>query len=197
MAPPSRRPSDFSKDTSTLVRHRHSFDPYMPKFEVAFGLWASTVGISRNEFTSLREILGMLDNAQFQSLPASLPTLKRRLNRQLPLLDMRTKEIPLIPENLPTETATRKAQGVDKIPHETLHFIDPEAMFKAFMSSDIVKDMHIGMAHWVDTPSELWESRCWSSSLRTTSGQYAHFKPIGAQDRNDQTGDPIFPSEWV
>lgn len=137
----------------------------------------------------------MAEPNDITSLPSSLATLKRHVYRQLPLLDMRTKEIPLVQEKLPTETATRRAQGATGVPHETLHFFDPQSLFKAFMSSDIVKDMHIGMAHWVDEPTELWHARCWSSSIRTTSGQYAHFKI--AANAQSVMEEPIFPSDFV
>lgn len=198
MGPPSRRPiQPGEEDTSTLVHHHHYFDDSISQFETALGLWATNVGISRTEYTGLREILHLLPHRDTGALPGSLTTLKRRLNRQLPLLDMRTKDIPLIREKLPTDTATRKARGVDEVPHETLHFFDPECLFKAFMSSDISKSMHIGMAHWVDSPVELWESRCWASSLRTTSGQYAHFMPLGSAENTDRSGAPIFPSDFV
>ena len=148
MGPPSCRPSQpGEEDTSTLVRHHHYYDDSISQFETALGLWATNVGISRSEYTGLREILHLVLHRDTGALPGSLTTLKRRLNRQLPLLDMRTKDIPLIREKLPTDTATCKACGVDEVPHETLHFFDPECLFKAFMSSDFAKSMHIGMAH--------------------------------------------------
>lgn len=52
--------------------------------------------------------------------------------------------------------------------------------------------MHTGLAHVVDEPAEFHHSRCWASSIGTTSGRYAHFKDGAAND-----GQPIFPSEIV
>jgi hypothetical protein len=101
---------------------------------------------------------------------------------------MRKKPIPLIPQKLATETATRKAAGIESgIPHEDLHFFDPASLFAAFLSSDISKKMHIGFGEFRDDPTELWHGRCWTSSVRTTSGQYAHYPD----------GDAIFPSDFI
>lgn len=188
MQPPSRT----SDDGSILIHHHHFYDPSMSKLEMALGLWAGNTGISRSEFTSLREILGMIPDHDVQRLPNSLATLKRHVTKELPLLDMWKKSIPLIPEKISTETATRKAQDCDgdvSVPYEDLYFFDPQGLFATFMSSDIVNSMHIGMAEYRDSPSELWHSRCWASSIRTTSGQYAHFE--------EGNGAPIFPSDFV
>lgn len=48
--------------------------------------------------------------------------------------------------------------------------------------------MHIGLGEFRDAPTELWHSRCWTSSVRTTSGEYAHYS-------SDNT--PIFPSDFI
>jgi hypothetical protein len=115
----------------------------------------------------------MINRPEINNLPRSVSTLKSLAIRHLPLLDMRYKSIPLIPEKLATDTATRKALGIEgDVPHENVFVFDPQSLFKAFLSSDIAQRMHHGFAEFHDEPSELW--RCWSSSVRTTSGQYAH-----------------------
>ncbi|OXV08616.1 hypothetical protein Egran_03621, partial [Elaphomyces granulatus] len=70
---------------------------------------------------------------------------------------------------------------------EDLYFLDPTHLYKAFMSSDIAANMHSGMAEYHDFPSELHHSPCWASSIRTTSGCFAHYP----------NGSPIFPSDFV
>ena len=47
--------------------------------------------------------------------------------------------------------------------------------------------MHIGFGEFRDNPTELWHSHAWRSSIRTTSGQFAHYR----------SGKPIFPSDFV
>ena len=55
------------------------------------------------------------------------------------------------------------------------------------MLSDVRKKMHSGLAHWIDSPYELWHSHSWASSIRITSGEFAHYPD----------GEPIFPSDFV
>jgi hypothetical protein len=45
------------------------------------------------------------------------------------------------------------------------------------MSSDITHHMHIGIGEFRDNPTELWYSHSWALSIRTTSGQFAHYAP--------------------
>lgn len=179
-------------DDSELIAHKQLHDLSMSKFKIAFGLFAHNTSMSRKEYESLKQILGLLNHPEIEKLPRSVTTLKSQVLRQLPLLDMRKKSIPLAPEKLATETATQKASSAEgTIPHEDIYFFDPQALFKAFLSSDIVKKMHVGMAEYRDEPTELWHSRCWASSLRTSSGQYPHYQ------HGSSAGQPIFPSDFV
>jgi hypothetical protein len=187
MEPPCRDSLADLNDTSTLVVHRRFYDINPSKFKVGLGLWCEKAGISRTDFASLRELLKLVGSpAEMAKIPETVTTLKQQVKGMLPLLNMRYQSIPLIPEKLATETASRKA-GPDQIPRENMYFFDPQTLFQAFMSSDIVKKMHIGMAEFRDTPTELWHSHCWASSVRTTSGQYAHCPD----------GTPIFPSDFL
>ena len=47
--------------------------------------------------------------------------------------------------------------------------------------------MHFGLGEFRDNPRELWHSHAWRSSLRTTSGRFAHYV----------SGKPIFPSDII
>jgi hypothetical protein len=100
---------------------------------------------------------------------------------------MRSKPIPLISQKLATKTPAQKAMPSTGIPHEDMYFIDPVCLYTAFMNSDIADSMHKGMAEFHDLATELHHSRCWSTSVRTTSGEYAHNKD----------GSAIFPSDFV
>jgi len=183
-------PAQDPDDTSELIEHRQYFDPDMSELKMGLGLFVINSRISRKEYSALHQLLSISIDPAFRNLPASLATFKKHIEKALPLLQIRKKEIPLIPEKLATEAATRKAAGrIDDIPSEDLHFLDPTDLYTKFMSSDISKSMHTGIAEFVDNPTELWHSRCWSSSIRTSSGEYAHF----------QQGErkPIFPSDFV
>ena len=43
--------------------------------------------------------------------------------------------------------------------------------------------VHIGLAHYVNEPTEFWHSQSWGGSNRTTSGQFARVK--SGRHKND------------
>ena len=136
----SRQPftAFFDPDASDPIPHTRVEDLNPNKFKLALGLWCEQVGISRPQYTSLREILRMLEpNPDISRLPETLSTLRRHTRGQLPLLPMRKQSIRLNPAQLPTETATRKAQASGDT-REDLVFFDPQYLFKALLSSDFV-----------------------------------------------------------
>lgn len=47
--------------------------------------------------------------------------------------------------------------------------------------------VHPGLAHFVDSPSELWHGLVWGSSIRTTSGEFTRYL----------SGAPISPSDFI
>lgn len=215
-----------TREVKRITFPRKDFD--LSKFQLAMGLMAHVTGMSRPEYKMWTEMLCLVrdDNGNPVSdliqLPKQLATLKTRVTRQLPLLDMRLTQIPLDPTKLHTETATRKRELAEAVARAkaqaegtieddihnaeagmgtkddsaeiltNLWFFDPECLFKAFLCSDAARNMHKGMAHFVDTPKELHHARCWSSSIRATSGEYAHFKNEDGSD-----GDAIFPGDFV
>ena len=186
MEPPSR-PAQ-KEDDSELIAHMHFHDPNMSELEMGLGIFANITGMSHAEWTILHQTLMLVDHPMIQKLPKTLKTLKRHIKKELPLLPMRKKSIPLVAEKIATEKALRKSiQTEGDTPMEDLYFFDPTHLYKAFMSSDIATNMHFGMAEYRDFPTELYHSRCWASSVRTTSGCYAHYP-----DRS-----PIFPSDFV
>ncbi|KAL8802829.1 MAG: hypothetical protein Q9200_006455, partial [Gallowayella weberi] len=188
MMPPSRRSSlGLPLDTSVPVPHQRSIHS-RSKFIIALGLWAEETGLSRTHYSSLLEILRMLQpNEEISKLPESLGTLKKWLKEQLPLLQLRTKSIPLLPEKLPSMKASLKASQPN--PTENLYFFDPPHLFSTFLSSPVLRNkMHLGLAEFVDSPTQLWHSHAWASSIRTSSGHYAHIPA---------TNETIFPSDFV
>jgi len=189
MLPPNTRRHPLAEDTSLPILHSRIYEE-PNKFEMALGLWCEDVGVSREQYKSLREILLLLqqDPTAAGKLPKSIKTLKRHVNGQLPLLPMRKKEIPLLDDKLPTQSALAK-KGDDKVPTETLFFFDAKKLFQAFLNSDLVAKMYFGMGqyHNNNSDTELWYSHAWRSSLRTTSGRYPHYPD----------GQPLFVSDFV
>ena len=47
--------------------------------------------------------------------------------------------------------------------------------------------MHLGLGEFRDSPTELWHSHSWHSSVRSTCGRYAHLPEKS----------PLFPSDWI
>ena len=251
------------EDTSTLVPMRQNKSIETSSFEKALATFADLTGLSRQDWASLREVLFLIRDkdgdipAMIQGLPKQLSTLRDRMRRRMPLIDMREADIPLNILKLPTMpaslkpderrkvemaraqaecksaalTATRnatrlaresgknsaEAQEAAKIaekakkhlgdlqtkhggeislkdlpkPTMRLSFFDPITMFKNIVASDILRRTHIGPGLFVDNPTELFHSHAWLSSVRSTSGHYAHVIIDG------KVGPVIFPSDWV
>jgi hypothetical protein len=181
-----------NEDDSEIVEHVRTKTADPSRFLIALGLWCQEAGISRPLYTSLLEILRMPElQKEVHKLPSCLSTLKRQTTAQLPLLPMRKKSIPLQSEQLgkdkPTATSSATAP-VQPRSQEDLFFFDPTSLFTAFVRSDVCRKMHFGLGEFHDNPIELWHSHAWRSSIRTTSGQFAHYPP---------SGKPIFPSDIV
>ena len=91
MPPPaSRRESLISEpDLSEYIPHRrHTEKP--DDFTIAFGLWCQDSGITRQNYVSLLEVLGLLESiSQLSNLPRSVSTLKRIVKASLPLIRMK------------------------------------------------------------------------------------------------------------
>jgi hypothetical protein len=123
---------------------------------------------------------------EVNKLPNTLGILKSHVLQQLPLLNMRTKAIPLLEAKLPTLPASQKNKSGDSTTKD-LHFFDPEHLFKSIMSCDIGKKIHQGFGMFVDSETEAWHSYAWKSSVRSTSGHYTYYPD----------GNPIFPSDFI
>jgi hypothetical protein len=125
---------------------------------------------------------------EVHKLPSCLSTLKRQTTSELPLLPMRKKSsIPLQPDQLAKEKPPTTLSSSSTVPSEDLFFFDPTPLFTAFLRSKISEQMHFGFGEFHDNPQELWHSHAWRSSIRTTSGQFAHYS----------SRQPIFPSDFV
>ncbi|KAN0069015.1 hypothetical protein V8E54_012644 [Elaphomyces granulatus] len=148
-------------DDSELIKHVRATDRGPLRFQVAFGL-CQEAGISRSLYSSLLEILRMPESSQAPIMSLDIEALQ--------------------PEQLGKE---KSAAGLSSTGlREDLYFFDPIAVFTAFLRSDIYNQMHITLGKFYDNPQELWHSHAaWRSSIRTSSGQFAHYPD----------GKPIFP----
>ncbi|KAJ4199789.1 hypothetical protein NW759_015999 [Fusarium solani] len=191
----------------------------IPPFHMAMGLLAHFNGMPRTDYAAFRDAVNLLRGAdgnpipEVESLPTQLVTLKNRVMRRLPLLDMKEAQVPLRVDQLATETAARKRElqaaqqanpdsdlvadtlQADQV-MSTTRFFDPESLFKAFLASSIGRELHIGLGYFVDHAQELWHAPCWTSAIRTTSGHYAHI--IYTDDNGEvKPSRPIFPGDFV
>ena len=186
-APPCRPPIAVQEDISEEVEHKRTLAP-MNDFILAFGLWCETESISRQSYRSLLECLHLLRTvAPIAALPSTVSTLKKNIWAQLPLMQLRRQPLALIPEKLPTLRPQEKPLA-SSILKEMLYWFDPTKLIQVILSSSEYRGrMHIGMANYVDKPSELWESFAWGSSIRACSREFAKYPD----------GTPIFPSDIV
>ncbi|KAI9749068.1 MAG: hypothetical protein M4579_007019 [Chaenotheca gracillima] len=179
MQPPSRRPSaTLPPDASEAIPHHRSATT-SDDFEMSLGLWCEVTGISRTDYVGLLEILSSVKHlSEITRLPRTLGTLKTRVKASLPLMKLRKQEIPLLPEKVPTHSALSAS----------LIWFDPVCLFVTILSSpSFYKQLHQGMAEFVDVPKELWHSQSWSSSIRASNGTFACL----------ENGEPVFPSDIV
>ena len=183
--PPSRRSFD---DQSELLSQVRIHDENPQPFNIALDLWCEEAEIFRAQYTSLREILRMLEPHPILSrLSVNYSILRRRTQGHLPQLPLRRSLISLILEKQTTRREKSKRARVRKEVTEYLYFFDSSNLFKRILLSQLVQSMHVGFGEFRTNPVELWQSQCWTGSVRTTSGQYARYR--------NQT--PIFPSDWV
>ncbi|KAL9035756.1 MAG: hypothetical protein Q9180_004684 [Flavoplaca navasiana] len=187
MPPPlSRQPAP--QDNSEPLPQARVTDEDPDLFVLAIGLWCEEVGISRSQYSSLREILRMLEPHKIlQRLPNGYAALRRRTRGWLPQMQLRRALLPLHAPKLPSVPEKKKRRRTPPPPKEHLYFFDPLDLFEKILLSTLAKRMYFGFGEFRTHPTELWHSRAWTSSVRTTSGQFARYR----------NGSPIFPSDWV
>lgn len=171
-----------------------------PSLHLALGLWFEKSGGTRAEYVRLREILqlsqpstGGNDEDDYlnpvQTLPLKLDTLKRQVRWHIPLLRLMRKPLPVTIEKQPS--LPQRQKGVQRQIIERMawqYWYDPFDLVRTILSATTLQEkMFFGMAHYVDEPTELWESQAWGSSIRTTSGDICYTR----------TGNLIIPGDIV
>lgn len=82
LSPQSRRPSE---DTLEKLSQQRIRDKEPDLFLLALGLWCNEAGISRSQYSSLREILAMLEpHSMLSRLPKNYGPLQRRTKEHIP-----------------------------------------------------------------------------------------------------------------
>lgn len=182
--PPSspRRPIndptiDELEDTSEAVPHVQDVD--LDDFQMAMAIWAQKAGISCHHYEALLSALKLASNVQqIHNLPRRLDTLKDNFRRTLPLIPVRRKELNLDVRKIPSRMSKTS----------WIYSFDLPALVKNVLQASSIRErIYNGMAQLVDHPKELWHSRAWGLSVRTTSGDFAQY----------QDGSPILPSDFV
>ena len=197
MGPPSRRPSIIDLSTEAEQPRTRTTES---TFYMAFVLWCQITGITRDHYQSLLEVFNLAESLDdFKHLPRTVNTVKKHAKEQLPHIKLREADVPVDLAKLPTKGAGAKADtntkendddddDEDNQATELMTFFDPVHLFKTALSSESFRSkIHVGMAHWVDTPSELYHSLAWASSIKASSGQYAYM----------EDGTVLFPSDTI
>ena len=184
-------------------------------FLLAFAIWCIIFDVSRVQYMALLQVLKLLPKGPrdlvdaLESLPGTIETMKSQATSRLPLFEIRSKNVPLNTEKLPTlrrEVAESNARAIASDANatdanapdanttdanvtisENLYFFNPVCLFERILSSSMVSRMHFGMAVLVDSPTSFWHSSSWAQSIRATSGEFARIP----------SGKPIFPSDFV
>lgn len=82
LSPQSRR---LSEDTSKKLSQQRIRDKEPDLFLLALGLWCEEAGISRSQYSNLREILAMLEpHSMLSRLPKNYRPLRRRTKGHIP-----------------------------------------------------------------------------------------------------------------
>ena len=124
-----------------------------------------------------------------QALPLKLDSLKRQVRRHIPLLKILRKPLAVVIEKQPSLPQRQKGMQRQRIERMSWQYwYDPCDLIRTILNATKLRDrMYFGMAQYVDEPTELWHSRAWGSSIRTTSGDVCYTR----------TGSLIIPGDLV
>ena len=110
----------------------------------------------------------------------------------------RSLSVALNPDKLSTQrqarAAEREAFNPNISPTKDLYFFNLADVTKCILQSDLASKMHFGLAELVDNPTQLWHTKAWAASARSTSGQFARYPPTPPPDGPTE---PILPSDCV
>lgn len=106
----------------------------MHPFQMLLSLWCSDVGVTRQQYLALREVLLTLDDISIlKQLPRDISTLKRAARRQVSILPVQRRKIPVTPDKMPT--LSRSQRGLYESTMRYLYFIDPTPLLSKLLLS--------------------------------------------------------------
>ena len=151
----------------------------LSNFVLGMGMWCEAKGITREDYTSLREVLNLSQPGFEDVLPTRLSTLLEWCRGRLPIPTLHKVQVPVLTKKQPSRTSGNTA---------SLYYLDPRVLCALILSThDVRSRVYFGMAQIVESPKELWQSKAWGSSIRTCGADYAKYS----------NGSPIFPSDFI
>ncbi|KAF7532596.1 hypothetical protein G7054_g7828 [Neopestalotiopsis clavispora] len=130
-------PEGSGVDTSELIVVHQNKHIESSKFEKALATFADLTGLSRSDWASLREVLQLIKDDRgnvhkdVAALPIELSTLRDRIRKRMPMMNMRQAEIPVNILNLPTVPASLKASERQMLESWKSKIAEAEAAAKA------------------------------------------------------------------
>ena len=132
-APNTMLPSQLHQvpqDLSEELPHQQVQDKDPEPFTLALSLWYEEADISRTQYSSLREILRMLEpNPILNRLLNSYAPLQRKTKGWLPQLQLRRDLLSLTASKMPSLAEKQKKHTTGGAPKEHLYFFDPVDLF--------------------------------------------------------------------
>lgn len=146
-------------------------------FHLAVMVLATACDLSHNQYRALREILQLATLESIASLPETLPTLRERVRRNMPLLKLRGHDL---------KTDLTKIPPKSNNPKKAYCFEMQDYAERWLLDNQIRQSMHFGLGIIGKSRQEFWHGDAWLGSIRTTSGDFAYI------------GDaPLLPSDCV
>ncbi|KAL9041955.1 MAG: hypothetical protein Q9180_000933 [Flavoplaca navasiana] len=110
------------------------------------------------------------------TLSLKLDTLKRQVRRHIPLLRLMRKAQAVVIEKMPSPAERKKGHRKQMIERTSWQYwYNPMDLVRTILSAtSLRKQMYFGMAQYADEGTELWHSKAWGSSIRTTSGDVCY-----------------------
>lgn len=143
------------------------------EFEEKLGLWAHTCSVHRYQHLALHQIVTSTPSlANIPILARWVTNLKKNIVNQLPRTPLLQQDIHVVRVQQPT-ISTRDRKPTKAVRRRMFLFAVIQLITFLLQSLVFMKKIHIGMAHFVDRPTELWHSKAWASSIRTSSGEFA------------------------
>jgi hypothetical protein len=157
----------------------------LDELTTALATWTTLFSSLTAAYKALAEILKAAEDLNtLKLLPQSISTLNDRLNRQLPIPRLVSKDIPL---------DLSKLSNTDK-DHGRIYLFDRRETVKNTIENTSLRSvMHFGWGEIMADPSELWHGAAWWESMRASAAGAAHGKTWPCY----QNGTSILFSDFV